>query len=266
MVESFILILMILFSGTIPYTVNYIVLDNLVIFFDEETIIDSEKLLTIFSRYGYGINEYCINISSSKYIVYKPWYDKYYVIVIGEEKYSEKSRWFIEIIKLGIKKNNDIISSNRSIYEVLYREISFLLNSSILINFTGNIYNGETRVAVASDVIENTILETNINPRPPIEWGEAMNQYIAPAGYIDLTKPYEAENRGETTSKYLEETTTSRNPVLETSNNHLLDTNASTQKILTGDNTYSMKILDILISFIVAVILSVSTYIILKKT
>ncbi|OYT39391.1 MAG: hypothetical protein B6U89_04190 [Desulfurococcales archaeon ex4484_58] len=260
-----------------------IYVDSIVALMPKGVSLNFNAFYTLIESYGYKLDDYIINESNIRLIVYKPWYDPYYIVVLGE-MIGDRERVFIEIIRIGDVNNTYIVTSSRDHYTILYREISYLVDYGVLENTSDNlgksiIYRGRIHniVNLSSD-FEEKIASMNIHERPQWETkllhligaesyikylnrsaGNRYNTHSTYTGsstmFVNVEPSYETETSPIQSENYFEETTKPLN----------LSSEGETSSVLYSSYEAMDKYYLLLISFLVASIFSLTVYYILKK-
>ncbi len=240
---------------------SYVYVGSLVVLLDHATL-DLERFHELVSSYGYDPNDYVIESNGLSFIVYKPWYDEFFIIVVGELDVGNETKVFIEVIKIGSMVNGSISSSRHSVYEILYIELGQLIRLGVIKGFSGDLVKDARMYNVSMDKLygmegfEERIIYTRVMLRPRWEYmmesGKELYRFVVPLAMGG-------------------ESTQSPSPIMTETLTTPKQTPSSYYRVFTGSKTSQAMVetidyTPVLIGFIVAIISSIITYTILRKT
>jgi len=231
-----------------------ILYEKLTILFPQETVLNIPLFLKLVEANGLDSSGYRYSISGIDYIVYKPYYDQSYVVLVGYVNINGSTRCFMEIDRI---YGNSIYN----ITTILYSEIAALIRVGVISNFDGNfskLYVSNRSAIEVTGIynIETLIDWRSVKPRPMFEKYVYADIVEQPLGsYIGTNLP--------PTATYISPTTSSENTggVGGTRGVELSESSRAMSTSISENVNYFA----IITSLLFAIVLSIATYIFMKR-
>jgi len=230
--------------------------EKLTVLFPQETVLNIPLFLKLVEANGLDSSGYRYSTSGIDYIVYKPYYDQSYVVLIGYVNINRSTRCFMEIDRI-------LDNSIYNITTILYSEIAALIRVRVISNFDGNfskLYVSNRSLIEVTGIynIQTPIDWRSVKPRPMFEkyiYAEISEQLLGSYTHIETGLPPTATYISPTTSSVITESVGGERGVELSESGRAMSTSISE----------NVNYFAIITSLLFAIALSIATYIFMKR-